>query len=298
MRREIRNVLVLGLAFVAAGVAQATTAAFDKVDAVFGKKAQIFSGNVYKYTWPRNDLHETVNGTPIAPGLALGSWAAFSAIENKTWVMGDLVVLQSELAPVVGKLQSSGFEIMAIHNHLIDESPRVMYIHYMGQGDAEQLASALKGALEQTGTPLTTKPAGPRAKGSPRWVSDIESALGRKGKLNGEVYAVSVPRDEVERAENEVVPSAMGFETALNFQQVGGKIASTGDFVLIGSEVNPVIKTLQERGVVVAALHNHMLDDSPHLFFLHYWALGDPSQVASALKTALAEMNVKASTGS
>jgi Domain of Unknown Function (DUF1259) len=168
-----------------------------------------------------------------------------------------------------------------------------MYVHYMGQGDAEQLATSLKSALEQTRTPLKSTQPSAVGKNSPGWVSDIESALGRKGRLNGQVYAVSVPRAETDRAENEALPSGMGLETALNFQQVGAQIASTGDFVLIASEVNPVIKTLQQHGIVITAVHNHMLDDSPHLFFLHYWALGESSEVGAGLKAALAHVNVK-----
>jgi hypothetical protein len=207
--------------------------------------------------------------------------------------MGDLVLLQAEVGPVVERLQGSNFEITGLHNHLINETPRVMYVHYMGRGDPEQLATTLRSALEQTQTPLKTIAPPPSAKSPPAWVADIESALGRKGKLNGPVYAVSVPRAEPDRTDNESIPSGMGLETALNFQQIGSKVATTGDFVLIASEVNPVIKTLQQHGIVITALHNHMLDDSPHLFFLHYWALGESSDVGGGLKAALANMNVK-----
>src|SRR6516225_9232608 len=295
MPRSLPHVAALALALLAAAGAYATPAPYDKVDAVFGKKPQTLPGNVYKYAWPRNDLHVTVNGTPIAPGLALGSWAAFTAIKDQTWVMGDLVLLQAEVGPVIEKLQGSNFEITGIHNHLINETPRVMYVHYMGRGDPEQLATSLRSALQQTRTPLKAMAPPPTAKSPPGWVSDIDSALGRKGKLNGAVYAVSLPRAEADRADNESIPSGMGLETALNFQQVGKIASSTGDFVLIASEVNPVIKTLQQHGIVITALHNHMLDDSPHLFFLHYWALGESSDVAAGLKAALADMNVKTS---
>jgi hypothetical protein len=168
-----------------------------------------------------------------------------------------------------------------------------MYVHYMGQGDPEQLATSLRSTLEQTRTPSKATPPPPGGKNPPAWISDIESALGRKGKLNGPVYAVSVPRAEAVHAENEAVPSGMGLETALNFEQVGGKIVSTGDFVLIASEVNPVIKTLRQHAIVITALHNHMLDDSPHLFSLHYWALGESSEVGAGLKAALDDMNLK-----
>jgi hypothetical protein len=293
MPRVVWNAALLACVVVAAGVAHAAPAPYDKVDAILGKKAQTLPGNIYKYTWPRSDLHVTVNGTPVAPGLALGSWAAFTPIKDQTWVMGDLVLLQSEVGPVVEKLQSSNFEITGIHNHLLNETPRVMYVHYMGRGDPEQLAASLKSALEQTRTPLKGIPPPAPRKNPPGWVSDIESALGRKGKLNGPVYAVSIPRAEAVHAENETLPSGMGLETALNFEQAGGKIASTGDFVLIASEVNPVIKTLWQHAIVITALHNHMLDDSPHLFFLHYWALGEPSDVGAGLKAALDDINVK-----
>jgi hypothetical protein len=293
MPRSLPQVAALALALLAAAGAHATPAPYDKVDAIFGKKSQALPGNVHKYAWPRSDLHVTVNDAPIAPGLALGSWAAFTAIKDQTWVMGDLVLLQSEVGPVIERLQASNFEITGIHNHLINETPRVMYVHYMGRGDPEQLATSLRSALELTQTPLKAMAPPASGKSPPGWVSEIESALGRKGKLNGQVYAVSVPRAEVDRADNESIPSGMGLETALNFQKIGGKIASTGDFVLIAAEVNPVITTLQQHGIVVAALHNHMLDDSPHLFFLHYWALGESSDVGAGLKAALGNINIK-----
>ena len=295
MPPSLPRMVALALALLAAAVVRATPAQYEKVDAVFGKKSQTLPGNVYKYTWPRSDLHVTVNGMAIDPGLALGSWAAFTPIKDQTWVMGDLVLLQPEVGPVIEKLQESNFEITGIHNHLINEIPRVMYVHYMGRGDPEQLATSLRSTLERTRTPLKPIAPPPSVKSPPTWVSNIESALGRKGKLNGQVYAVSVPRAEADRIDNESIPSGMGLETALNFQQIGGKIASTGDFVLIASEVNPVIKTLGQHGIAITALHNHMLDDSPHLFFLHYWALGESSDVAGGLKAALADMNVKPS---
>src|SRR5215467_4359569 len=179
MPRSLRHVAALALALLAAAIAHATPAPYDKVDAVFGKKSQTLPGNVYKYSWPRGDLRVTVNGTPIAPGLALGSWAAFTPIKDQTWVMGDLVLLQPEVGPVIERLQESNFEITGIHNHLINEIPRVMYVHYMGRGDPEQLATSLRSALEQTRTPLKATAAPPSAKSPPGWVSDIESTLGR-----------------------------------------------------------------------------------------------------------------------
>src|SRR5262249_5444087 len=134
-RKKMRKSVLIALVVAWAGaLATATHAAPgpDQIDTILGKKAQELPGSVYKYSWPRTDLSVMVGGTPIAPGLALGSWAAFAPFKEKSWVMGDLVLLQSEVGPVVEKLQAGGFEIMAIHNHLIDENPRVMYVHYMG----------------------------------------------------------------------------------------------------------------------------------------------------------------------
>jgi hypothetical protein len=267
----------------------------DQIDTILGKKAQELPASVYKYSWPRTDLSASVDGTPITPGLALGSWAAFAPFKQQSWVMGDLVLLQSEVEPVIKALQAGGFEVMRIHNHLINDNPRVMYLHYMGQGDPTQLARGLLAVLEQTRTPLkaATKPAQTGGQSPPEWTSRVESALGRKGKLNGAVYAVSVPRADTDKIGDQVIPSAMGLETALNFQEIGNKVASTGDFVLISSEVNPVVKTLQQRGIAVTAIHSHMLDDDPRLFFLHYWALGNASEVGTGLKAALEHLNIK-----
>jgi len=294
MRKSL--LIVLGIIYAGAlGTLTHAAPVPDAINTIFGKKAQELPASVYKYSWPRTDLSVTVGGKPIAPGLALGSWAAFAPYKQEGWVMGDLVLLQSEVGPVVEQLQAGGFEIMAIHNHLLDENPRVMYVHYMGEGDPTQLAKGLLAVLERTKTPLkaATRPVQTAQQSPPEWTSKVESALGRKGKLNGVVYAVSVPRADTDKVGDQVIPSAMGLETALNFQQIGDKVASTGDFVLIGSEVNPVVKTLQHEGIVVTAIHSHMLDDDPRLFFLHYWALGDPSEVGSGLKDALGHVNVK-----
>lgn len=273
----------------------AHSAAFpvDRVNAVFGREAQELGGPVFKYSWPRTDLKVEVDRVPIAPGLALGSWAAFMPMGSKTWLMGDLVLLQSEVGPVMARLEAGGIEVTGLHNHLLNESPRVVYVHYMGEGDPLIVARALRTALARSGTPLQPRPPTQQAEGVPAWVSELESALGRKGKLKGKVLSVSMPRDAQVRMHGEVLPPAMGIETALNFQQADRKLISAGDFVLVGSEVNPVIKALQQHGITVTAIHNHMLDDSPHLFFLHYWALGAPTELGAALKAALAETRVR-----
>ncbi len=285
------------LAVVMARTAAVRAAQFPvrQIDAVFSRTAQQLPGPVYKYSWPRTDLHVKVAGTPIVSGLALGSWAAFTPVRDKTWMMGDLVLLQSEVGPVVQRLQAGGIDVTAIHNHLLEETPRVMYVHYIGAGDPVEIAKTLKAALERSHTPLKSeaKSTTNQQRQVPQWVSQLENALGRKGKLSGRVYSVSLPRADVIQMDGHSIPPAMGIATALNFQELGEKVASTGDFVLIATEVNPVIKALQQHAVTVTALHNHMLEDDPHLFFLHYWAVGIPARVGAALKAALARVNVR-----
>ena len=242
---------------------------------------------------PRKDLKVTVNGTPIKPGLALGSWAAFSASDENAMVMGDLVLTEDEVAPVMAKLQEGGIEITALHNHVLHETPRVMYMHIAGHGSAAKLAKSIHEALAATGTP----PDGPAA--APQKLDldteKIDAALGRKGKdSGGGVYQFSVPRAETIRDHGMDIPASMGIATAINFQPTGnGHAAITGDFVLLGSEVNPVIAALRENGIHVTALHSHMLTEEPRLFFMHFWANDDAGKLAQGLRAALDKTNSK-----
>jgi Domain of Unknown Function (DUF1259) len=264
-----------------------------KVAEALGKAGAIQPGDVYKVGMPRGDLHVTASGVRIKPALALGSWVGFKQTgENQVIAMGDLVLLESEVASVIMKLQEGGIEQTAIHNHLLHEAPRVIYVHIRGQGDPIKIASAIHSAVTVTGTPLGT------AAGKPESfdldTAKIRQILGRTGMVNGGVYQVSVPRAEAVIEGGMEVPPAMGVATALNFQPTGGKKAAiTGDFVLIGGEVNPVIQVLEQNGIEATALHSHMLDESPRLFFMHFWANDDALKLAKGLWAALDKMNVK-----
>ena len=147
-----------------------TTAPIDQALGRSGQK----TGEVYKVSFPRTDVHVSVHGVAIKPGLALGSWAAFLGTDDNAMVMGDLVLLESELNPVMAKLRSSGFEISAVHNHLLEETPRVMYVHYMGHGPAEQLAASLRAALSVSKTPLEKPAAAAEEAAPPAWVKALE----------------------------------------------------------------------------------------------------------------------------
>jgi biotin operon repressor len=239
---------------------------------------------------PRKDLKVTVASVAIKPGLALGSWAAFKEQGSNALLMGDLVLTQDEVPNVMAKLQAGGIDVTALHNHLLNETPRVMYMHIHGSGDAAKLAKSLHDALAATGTPAES-PAGAGQK-TDLDTAKIDEALGRKGKDNNGIYQVSVPRAEKIMDAGMEIPPSMGVATSINFQSVGnGRAAITGDFVLIGSEVNPVIAALREHGIEVTALHSHMLSEEPHLFFMHLWAVDDATKLAAGLRSALDKTN-------
>ena len=267
------------------------TADWKDVDAAMGRAGQDQPDGTHKYALPRKDMNVTVNGVQIKAGLALGSWVAFkSTSQGNSMVMGDLVLAEDEVAPVMAELQSGGIEITALHNHLLNESPRVMYMHIHGMGNAANLGKAIHSAITKTKTPDAGAPATP-----PNLDIDtkqIDQILGHGGKNNGGIYQVAVPRAEHITESGMPVPNSMGVATALNFQPTGsGKAAITGDFVLLGKEVNPVIKALRENGIAVTALHSHMLQEQPRLFFMHFWANDDALKLAKGLRAALDQTN-------
>ncbi|MDO6430369.1 DUF1259 domain-containing protein [Flavitalea sp. BT771] len=268
---------------------------FGQVDSsalnnVFGKKGTV-SGQVYRITYPRSDLKVKVGDFAVAPGLALTSWFGFIAMGNETMVMGDMVLLDTEVAPVVAKLVAAHLSLTAMHNHLVNEKPAIKYIHVSGSGDALQLAAAIKSVLATTGTPLTPPPAGGTGV-VPDW-SKVEAILGRSGKRNGQILQYSFPRKEKLMESGMEMPPAIGMATGINFQMDGANAGITGDFVLLADEVNPVVKALTENGITVTAIHNHMLYDDPRLFMMHFWAVSDPEKLAIGLKAALDKTNSK-----
>ena len=291
---SLRAILAL-LCVPAAVAAQSPAGGWDAVDRVFGVSGKDQPGEVRRYGWPRTDLHVVLGGVPVEPALALGGWAAFkrTGTGQDAITMGDLVLLGPEVSPVVGALQAGGFEILAIHNHLIDETPRVVYLHFHGMGDAAALAKTLEAALEKTKTPLS--PSAGKAPAKPNPARDttfqkIQDVLGRKGNMAGTVLQVGVPRAEPIQEGGLEIPPGMGMATALNFETVGDRVATTGDFVLVADEVNPVIRELQTHGIRPTALHSHMLRESPRLFFLHFWGFDTPEKIAAGIKAALAKI--------
>jgi hypothetical protein len=262
------------------------------VEDALGRKGSIQPGDVDKFSMPRSDLKVTIAGTPIKAGLALGSWLAFKRVGNDAVVMGDLVLTEAEVEPVMAKLQQGGIEQTALHNHLLNESPRVMYMHIAGHGDPVKLATALKDALALTKTPAAAPAPQNQQQNLGFDTAQVDQVLGHMGKNNNGIYQVSVPRAERINDMGTEIPPSMGTATAINFQPTGnGKAAITGDFVLIAKEVNPVIKALRDNGIMVTAVHSHMLTEEPRLFFLHFWANDDALRLAKGLRAALDETN-------
>jgi hypothetical protein len=288
-----RSLILISILFVPVAVfAQGLDTA--KIDQAVGRSGQKL-GDVYKVGFPRTDLHVLVHGVAIKPGLALGSWAAFSGANDNAVVMGDLVLLQGEVNPVMKKLRAAGFEVTAVHNHLLDETPRLMYMHYMGHGPAEQIASSLRTALAVSKTPLGKPAAAPAGTSAPpAWVKTVEDTVGRKGSFNGGVLSFGVPRADAVTMSGMTIEPSEGVAESINFQEAGtGKVATTGDFVLTAEQVNPVISALEEHHISVTALHSHMLTEQPRLFFMHFWAVGSPESVAAGIKAALSHISTK-----
>jgi len=262
---------------------------WQKVDDAFGRKPAV-SGDVHRYGFPRTDLTVTLDGVTIKPALALGGWVAFKPMQGEAMVMGDLVLLEAEVNPVMLKLIEGGLEITAVHNHLLRANPATFYMHVGGHGDPAKMAAVIRDALGASKTPLAT----PAAAGAPPAVAldtaQLDQLIGAKGQANGGVYQFGVPRrDPIMEAGMQIAPvGPMGVATAINFQPTGGgKAAITGDFVLAGDEVNPVIKALRSNGIEVTAVHSHMLNEQPRLFFLHFWANDDAVKLAKGLRSAL-----------
>jgi Domain of Unknown Function (DUF1259) len=266
------------------------------VEQSLGKAGQLMPGDVYRVGMPRTDLSVTVKGLPVKAGFALGSYAAFRQVGDHAMVMGDLVLLDQEVPAVMSALLSGGLEVTAVHNHVNDVSPHVLYMHYGGHGDAVQLAKALRQALAASGTPLGAAATAPAAVAGPALDSKlIEQSLGRQGRdVGAGVYQVTVPRSEAITEMGQPLLPAMGVTTVINFQPLAdGKAAITGDFVLLDKEVNPVARTLRQHGIDVTAIHNHSLMDTPRLFYMHFWAVDDAAKLAQGLKAALDQTNSK-----
>src|SRR5882757_5368303 len=287
--KQTVTLFALSAALLISATARAAEIDWKKVDAALGKTAAV-SGDVHRYGLPRSDLHVTLDGIQIKPALALGGWVAFAPIHDQAMVMGDLVLLETEITPVMTKLLNSGLDITAIHNHILRASPATFYMHVGGHGDPEKMAAAIHAALASSSkTPFDPPPASP----PPAQAIDLDTAkldaiMMAKGAANGGVYQFNIPRRDPPTEAGMTVATAMGGANGINFQPTGdGKAAITGDFLVIGDEVNPLIRQLRAGDIEVTAIHSHMLDEQPRMFFIHFWANDDALKLAHGIRTAL-----------
>jgi Domain of Unknown Function (DUF1259) len=291
---------VLSLASVCLGIAltmpaKAAQTDWSVVDTILTRTGAV-SGDVHRYGLPRSDLNVSLDGVAIKPGFALGGWVAFEPMGDKAMMMGDLVLTESEINPVMGKLLAEGLQVTALHNHLLRANPPTFYMHVAGTGDPAQLARLVRAALEESKTPFDVKPPAEAAAASASVDFDaakVDAAIGHKGKANGGVYQFGIPRADSIKMEGMAIAPAMGTAIGINFQPTGdGKAAITGDFVALSSELNPLITALRDNGIEVTAIHNHMVGEEPRAFFIHFWANDDAIKLANGLGAALKTLNV------
>lgn len=283
-------VTCLLLSACATTVAPTPRSDWSAIDAALGKSGTVQPGNVYRVSFPRSDLDVRIGDIRLRPALALGSWVAFLDAGHDSMTIGDLVLTEGEVNDVISTLQVGGIDQTALHNHVLGESPRVMYLHFSGHGDAATLARTLRAALLKTGTPFDAASGTPSPVDLP--TTELDQILGVAGKSNGGVFQFSVPRRERIVEHGMEVPPAAGMATAINFQPTGnGRAATTGDVVLTSAEVNRVIRALRSGGIEITALHSHMLEEQPRLFFMHFWGEDDAVKLARTLRSALDQTN-------
>jgi len=274
--------------------AQSTQASWSAVDQALGRPGVTQPDGVRRYAFPRSDLKVQLDGVQIKPALALGGWLAFQPMGLNAVVMGDLVLTPEEVNPVMSALLDGGIQVTAVHNHLLRASPQTIYMHVWGKGDPTHLATTLKAALAQSHTPLAAPAAPPKPTTLDLDTAALDRAFGKQGKVNGGVYQFTIPRAEKIMEDGMTEGASMGTGTAINFQPLGaGKAATTGDFVLLANEVDPVMKALRSSGIEVTALHSHMLGEQPTIYFMHFWGVGQASQLATSLRIALDRTNVQ-----
>ena len=302
MNRYLPGLAAMGLAVGLSLPAFAADSDWARVGEALGKPGTEMPGGVYRIGLPRTDLKVTLDGVEIKPGFALGGWVAFEKMGGQSMVMGDLVLTGDEVSPVMQKLLEGGIQVTALHNHLLRNQPFTMYMHVMGMGNPVKLATVLHTALAASKTPLAPAATGssqpPAAAPAAPPAIDLDTAtldrtMGAKGANNGGIYQYSIPRAEPIKDNGMPVPPALGSAQAINFEPTGGgKAAITGDFVLTAKEVPLVMKALRDNGIEMTALHNHMLDDQPRLFFMHFWAHDDAGKLAQGLKAALSHVAI------
>jgi len=259
------------------------------IEQITGMKGVEKNGE-YKITVPQNDLNIVVDGFKIIPPMGLGSWTAFTPCGDSAMVMGDIILTETDLAPVQQEVIRQGFAITAIHNHFVRNRPNVMYMHIDGRGNTSSLSTSVKAIFDKVKESRGADPKAAKADSVTNTLNILllDSIIGHKGELSKGVYKYTIGRPDVKLQEHGIpVSSFMGFNTWAAWQGTRAKAAVCGDFTMLEDEVQPVIKALVENGIEVVAVHNHMVHEEPKVFFLHYWGVGNAEKLAHGFKAAL-----------
>ncbi len=276
------------MALMVTGAAQSYSAEFSEVERILGTPGQMQEGAMV-FSFPRHDLKIKIGGDPVPTALGFGSWTAWKEMGTEATVMGDLVLLQKEINPVLSALAEANVSVTALHNHFLFETPRIMYMHIYGMGQAAPMAIGIRNALGKTATP---KPGPAAAATSPPIMTldtkRLEQIIGHPGKAGGGVFKIIIGRPGVKMDGLEMTAS-MGLNTWAAFTGTNERAHVAGDVAMTAKEVNPVIRALRRGGVELTAVHNHMLDEDPRIFFLHYWGTGPAEKLAETVRAAFEE---------
>jgi Domain of Unknown Function (DUF1259) len=295
MRHRVESIIgiaLLSITTTAPAFAQDVPAPYKEVLTFLGKTGD-FKDNVLKVNIPRNDVSVTVAGVATPTPFGFGGWVAMTKGTGMDVMMGDLVLLQDEVNPVMSALLDNGLEVTALHNHFFWDEPRMFYLHVHGHGAPMDLARKVKPALDLIGRQAkpASPPAAPSVSGAALNTAKIAQIAGHPGDQTGAVYKITVGRDDLKMTEmGAPINARMGLNTWAAFVGTDDKAAIAGDVAMLPSEVNAVLKTLRQNGFDVVAIHHHMLDTQPGVIFLHYWGAGPADKLAAGFKAALDQL--------
>ena len=304
VRRSIATLFALAAATLtlpAFAQAQDIPTEYQQVLSTLGKQGD-FKDNVLKVNIPRNDVKVTVAGVATPTPFGFGGWVAMTKGDGGHQVlMGDLVLLQDEVNPVMSALLDNGFDVTALHNHFFWDEPRIFYMHVHGHGSAAELAKRLKPAIDSIGKE-SGEASAPPASSAPQTTLDtakLAQIVGAQGEQTGAVYKFTLGRNDLKVMEmGAPINARMGLNTWAAFTGTNEKAAVAGDVAMLESEVTPVLKALRKNGLDVVAIHHHMTNDRPVIIFLHYWGTGPADKLATGFKAAVDELGKHASTAS
>jgi hypothetical protein len=297
------KILLSFLAAAGIAFAQQIPADYDAVLKALGKTGD-FKDNVLKINIPRNDLKVTIDGTVTPTPFGFGGWLAMTkGTGGMEVMMGDLVLLEDEVNPVMSALLDNGLEVTAVHNHFFFESPRIYYMHVHGHGKAADLAKMVKPALDLIGKVPATHESTVTGGASGIQAGQIDTAkiantVGHQGEQIGAVYKITVGRDDLSIKEmGATINARMGLNTCASFYGSDAKAEIAGDIAMLSQEITPVLKALRANGLNVVAIHHHMTGTQPEIYFLHYWGTGPTDKLATGFRAALDQLGHPVSSG-